>query len=617
MCEESPLFGFRHSVIDTRPYRTGWSCAGCARSQRLIKWFRWVLSNSYTGKPRPMAYQRLSRSPRYENSMIAFPVTRQSLGLLVAAAALSIGLGTVQVRAQGPTLAPATPGPVAPSPQPGSPIPLEPLASPTPPPATRQLVAEVRITGNAVTKDYQIQQHVQTRQDREFDPELVQADVRRLVSTGLFRDVRTYTRQAAGGVIVTYEVLERPRVQYVRHLGNRGMSEKKLNKEHGIKVGDAINAYTTEEGRRKIEDLYQRGGYPNAHISIMEGDKQGDKGVVYLINEGQIERVAKVEFEGNTIASDDRLETQIESKPGIFWYFLRGKVDRQKIDSDVEKLTAYYRSLGYFRARIGRELVFDDSGKWLTLKFVIDEGPRYVVRNVSMEGNTKFASEPLIGFLQMKSGAYFDQADMNKDINTLIDLYGSQGHVFADVQADPRFLEEPGQLDLIYRVKEGQVFTVGDVNVNIAGEFPHTRDSVVLNRLDLRPGDIIDARKMRDAERRLKASQLFNTNPQEGELPRVAVRPPDLDSIGKMAVRGQSPEEAVAPAAKPYATVALQPTAYRPTAPPAAAAAPPSPMPPPPQQAAPSPSSLYSWDGPTQVPSSAPATSVYEPGMYR
>lgn len=507
--------------------------------------------------------------------------------------------------AQGPSLAPAVPPQAAAPVQPGEVLPLEPLAPPTPQPTTRQIVAEVRVTGNTVTKDYQIQQHIHTRRDREFDPETVQADVRRLVSTGLFRDVRTYTRETPAGMVVTYELFERPRVQYVRHLGNRAMSEKKLSKEHGIRVGDAINAYTTEEGRRKIQELYHRGGLPNTEVTVLEGDKVGDKGVVYLIDEGQIERVAKVEFEGNTIVSDERLKTQIESKPGFLWYFFGGKVDRQKIDADIEKLTAYYRSLGYFRARIGRELAFDDSGKWLTLKFVIDEGPRYVIRSVSIEGNTKFASEPLVEFLEMKAGAYFDQADMNKDINTLIDLYGSQGHVFADVQADPRFLEEPGQLDLVYRIKEGDVFTVGDVNVKIAGEFPHTRDTVVLNRLDLRPGDIIDARKMRDAERRLRASQLFNTNPQEGEMPQVAVRPPDLNAIGNLAVRGQSPD-----VSEPRPAPAIQ---TRPL-PPAYAA----PMPPPaPAPARNTPSTIYSWDGPAQPAAAMPQSAVPAPGAYR
>ena len=452
----------------------------------------------------------------------------------------------------------------------------------------RQLVADVQVTGNIATKDYQIQKHIQTRKDREFDPAQVQADVRRLVQTGLFRDVKTYTRPGNGGVIVIYEVFERPRVNYIRHLGNRVISEKSLLKEHGLKVGDPLNSYSSEEARRKIEELYKKSGCPAATVTLMEGDKKEDKGVVFLINEGQLERIEAVTFEGNTIANDQRLMTQIESKPGYFWYLFRGKVDREKIEQDVEKLTAYYRSLGFFRARIGRELVFDDSGKWLTLKFIIDEGPRYVVRNVSLDGNTKFASGPVLEYLKLQSGEYFNQSEMNRDINTIVDMYGSQGHVFADVQADPRFHLEPGQLDIVYRIKEGDVFRVGEINVNIAGEFPHTRHNVVLNRLSLRPGDIIDTRKMKDSERRLKASQLFETNPQEGELPRIAVRPPDLSTIGTIAspppapretIRGQSPE-------------ATPPTASHPQL-----AQPLYPSPPP---ARPASRSIYSWEGPRQ-----------------
>jgi len=247
-----------------------------------------------------------------------------------------------------------------------------------------------------------------------------------------------------------------------------------------------------------------------------------------------------VTFDGNTIP-EARLETQIQSKAGIGWYLFGGKVDRSKIDADKEKLTAYYRSLGYFRARISAWPDIDDSGKWVTLRFVIDEGPRYKVRSVAVEGNKKFAAAPLLNFLAVKSGNYFNQAEMNKDLNTITDLYGSQGHVFADVQADPRFLEEPGQLDLVYRIKEGDVFKVSEVNVHVAGEFPHTRNTVVLTRLSLLPGDIINSVKVHESERRLKAAQVFETNPAEGDAPRIVIKPPDAMSLGPT-VRGQEPD---------------------------------------------------------------------------
>jgi outer membrane protein insertion porin family len=423
----------------------------------------------------------------------------------------------------------------------------------------------VSIRGEYTSKDYDIQKHIHTRRDREYDADIVQADVRRLVSTGMFRDVKASTQQMPEGVLVIFEVFERPRIREVRYIGNRGLSDKKLGKEIGVKKGDPLSSYAAEESRRKIEELYHQQGYPQATVKTLEGAKQGDKDLVFEINEGPLTRVETVSFEGNRIARDAVLKTKIKSKPGFLYYFFGGKVDPTKIDADVQTLTAYYRSLGYFRARIGRTIEHDETGNWIHLKFIIDEGPRYEVRSVSIEGGQKFASKPLLNHLELKQGEFFNQAESAKDVNTLIDLYGSQGHVFADVQADLRFLEEPGQLDVVYRIKEGDVFRISEVNVHVAGEFPHTKQTVVLNRLSQRPGDIIDTRKIKDSERRLLASQLFAGAPgTDGDPPKIVVRPPDLNSISGLAddppprttVRGQEPEPAYpAPPPAPHTTL--------------------------------------------------------------
>jgi len=49
-----------------------------------------------------------------------------------------------------------------------------------------------------------------------------------------------------------------------------------------------------------------------------------------------------------------------------------------------------------------------------------------------------------------------------------------------------------------------------------------------LNRLSVRPGDILDTRELRASERRLKSSQLFQNDPMTGTSPQVVVRPPEL-----------------------------------------------------------------------------------------
>jgi outer membrane protein insertion porin family len=101
--------------------------------------------------------------------------------------------------------------------------------------------------------------------------------------------------------------------------------------------------------------------------------------------------------------------------------------------------------------------------------------------------------------------------------------------VFADVQAAPRFSEEPGVIDLVYKVKEGEPFRVGMINVQIEGENPHTRNSTVLNRVSLRPGDLVDIRELRASESRIKASSLFELDRSKANPPQIVVVPPDAE----------------------------------------------------------------------------------------
>jgi len=439
-------------------------------------------------------------------------------------------------------------GPARPSPLRPDGLPRTAAAAPVAKPAYGPLdpsvpVVDVRIQGHRSVDEQKVRSYLTTRVNRPFDPETVQADVRALVGSGLFHDVRTYQRQVPNGVIVTFEVVERPTIGHIHFLGNESVRDKTLLKKCGLAVGQPLNRYSVEEGRRKLEEYYRERGHGHVQVTVHEGTNPQDAGVAYLIHEGARERIYRTEFLGNTIASDARLKTQIQSKPGPLWMF-KGKVDRDQIDEDVDRLTAYYRSLGFFRARVGRELEFDESGDWLTLRFVIDEGPRYVVRNVAVVGNQKFASGPLMDQLELRSGDHFNLAKMNQDTSTLRDLYGSYGHIFADIKAEPRFLEEPGQLDLVYSIQEGEPYHVGRIVVNIEGDFPHTRQSVVLNRISLRPGDLVDIREIRASERRLKSSQLFLNDPARGVAPQIVVKPPDLEkTTGTIADREPPPPD--------------------------------------------------------------------------
>ncbi len=418
-------------------------------------------------------------------------------------------------------------------------------------PVDANRIIEVRIEGNHATDVSKLPKLV-TRAGQIFDPHSIEDDVRTLHRSRKFIDVFPKYVRVAEGVVVIFQVVERPMLRYVKYIGNEHVSTRSLKKKAEIEVGDSMDPYVVEEARRRIESHLHEKGYDAAKVSTVEGNKVGDKGAVFLIDEGRSRKSLWTSFVGNTIASDARLLTQIKSKPGVFW-LLGGDVDRQKIDEDIDLITAYYRSLGFFQARVGRELeVVQASGRdWTLLTFVINEGPRYSVRNISFIGNSKFRGEFLSRDLKLKSGEAFNQSKMDMDLGLIRDIYGGRGFVFADIRADPRFLEEPGQLDLVYNIEEGQRYRVGKINVRIRGEHPHTRHSTILNRLSLKPGDILDIRKLRDDERRIKSSSLFLADASKGEGPRIVFSKPEAGeddspqiarSPKRPGFRGQSPD---------------------------------------------------------------------------
>jgi outer membrane protein insertion porin family len=213
-------------------------------------------------------------------------------------------------------------------------------------------------------------------------------------------------------------------------------------------------------------------------------------------------------------------------------------------------------------------LVFTESQKWVKLRFVIDEGPRYKVRNIAFLGEKRFNKDELTTHMQLKGDQFFDKGKLDHDVAAMQDLYGGDGYVFATINPDPRFQEDSPELDLVYHIQEGERYAVGDVNVRIVGDNPHTRRNTILNRVSLHPGDVLDTRELRASERRLKASNLFaNQNP--AEEPKITFERPDFGAASLAEnpdapdkARGQSPDD-VGPAARRPVAPSQTPAAGR------------------------------------------------------
>lgn len=402
-----------------------------------------------------------------------------------------------------------------------------------------EIIKDVQITGNQFMPTHHLTRNIRTRPGRYFDPDKLQQDVNSLWRMPEIARVKgPFIDRQPDGVVIRIEVTERNRLTKVEYIGNRGISDRALAKETGLENGTPLDVHQIRTAKTKIEELYREKGYPRTQVEVLDGNDNDDSKVTFLIHEDQQQRIWKVNFEGNTIASEARLRHIVKSKPGYFKVF-GGLAQRNLIDQDVDRVTEYYRSLGYFNAQIGREISESNDGRWLNVRFIVNEGPRYKVREVKFMGNKSYNESELKKLLQLTPNGempVFDSTLLNEDLTEVRDLYGSQGYVFSNVGVETRFLEEPGMLDLIYKIKEGKQYRVGQINVHYEGGNSVTKRQVVLNRMTLKPGDLIDVRQIEKSKTKLAGSQIFAAGqPGAGAGPSIVVKPPELQKLEQMA----------------------------------------------------------------------------------
>lgn len=396
------------------------------------------------------------------------------------------------------------------------------------------VILSVTIEGNQSVSENFILSQMQSREDRAFDKETFNRDISTLYRSNLFRKVDPYFVSTPEGVHIRLIITEKPIIRSVSFLGNERLEEGPLKKHAGLSKGDPLDPIALNSAKSRLIELYQDKGMNQVDIQIRRGLRPGERDVEFLINEGPVERINSIRVIGNEAFNEDLLKARIKSRDarwGLTQFF--GNVcSDSKLDDDRDGLLGYYRALGYFDARVDYHKAFSDEGDFVDVTFVVYEGVRYTINSVSITGMQRYRPSDLMPYMLVKADEPFLQTNKLRDERLLTDIFGAQGHIFCDVEGEVVY-QPNHRVDIIYHIKEGDVYRASDIRVHIDGDF--TKRHVVLQPLrNLRPGEIIDRRELEAGERRLKFSTIFNTDPSRGELPTVTVRPPqDLEYVRK------------------------------------------------------------------------------------
>ncbi|QDT17304.1 POTRA domain-containing protein [Alienimonas californiensis] len=432
----------------------------------------------------------------------------------------------------------------------------------------RPIVA-VRVEGNETIPAAVILQKISIKSGRVVSNHEVLDDIRSLYETKWFSRVKREFRETDAGIELVFLVKELPQVASVTYQGNDKKSDEQLSRVTGLEPGSPYRVMFNRDAAEQLRRYYIDEGFRHAKVTLVRGDAESDRDVVFQIEEGPKVRVAKVSFEGNKDFSDAVLKRGLETKTKLLGMVpLFGLFDPTTVPRDEAAITDYYRDLGYFDVKVAAEVAESEDRSEIYVTFNVEEGQRYRVRNVSLEGNEKLADAALMSDPSLRPGDFYNARFLQKDRAEMEKLYGEQGRLFTKILPVPEFLEEePGVIDLTYQIQEDKVRYIRHINVEIVGDHPHTQRNLALNIVPFAPGDRADPAMIRKGQDRVRGSSVFGTDAS------VSVTPVDeSENPVRQAsdIRGQSPDAPPSAAGPSDAgpSASLAPATYRRVLPP-------------------------------------------------
>src|SRR5579862_9603257 len=126
---------------------------------------------------------------------------------------------------------------------------------------------EVRFIGPETVNRAVVMANIQTAVGKPRTREMIEQDVRNLINTGYFFDVRVLEEPVTDGVRVVFQVQGKATIKEIIMEGNKHFKEARLKREYSQKVGDSLDERKAHDDAHKIEDLYQKAAFPDAKVT--------------------------------------------------------------------------------------------------------------------------------------------------------------------------------------------------------------------------------------------------------------------------------------------------------------------------------------------------------------
>jgi outer membrane protein insertion porin family len=360
----------------------------------------------------------------------------------------------------------------------------------------QQLISQVLIKGTKRIEPDAIRRIIRTQPGDFFSDKALSDDLRAIYQMGYFEDIKVESADSSEGKIIAFHVEEKPTIRRIKLSGNKALDDEKIRENLTISTGSILNIFRINSNIKAIENLYKEKNYQQVKIVYkVEPLANNQADLVIRIEEGHKIKIKTIRFKGNTAFDSKKLKKNMStSEKGFFsWLTSSGELNREDLDQDISKLADFYQNNGYIQAKVG-EPAIEYEGDWIYITIKIEEGPRFRVGNVNVEGDLIFSKKELIDKLKIKSEEFYNKQKIRNDNLLLTEMYSDEG--YANAQIFPNIEEDPKNLivNITYTIdKRQQVYFE---HIYISGN-TLTRDKVIRRVLKVYEGELFSGKKLK------------------------------------------------------------------------------------------------------------------------
>ncbi|ORC37228.1 outer membrane protein assembly factor BamA [Marispirochaeta aestuarii] len=338
----------------------------------------------------------------------------------------------------------------------------------------RPLVDEIIINGNKNLRDSEILDTVLLKRDDMVTRNKVRLDaeaIRTLYIEKGYPDAEVsgrFEKNQEGRAVVYFDVNEgaQTRIKNIYFSGNSFVSDSTLKrrletKEQGLFSSGIYQESTIEQDKRIILSYYWERGYVDAQIVEVrqtptpeqEDEDRNYVDITFYIEEGSQYTYGGVEFQGNTLFTDEELQELIRQEKGAV-------LNRTALQADFTRVANLYFDDGYIFNQIDRREIRNEQERSISYVVEIVERGRAHIENIIIKGNTKTKDHVIEREIPLEVGDVFSR---EKIVQGLQNLYNTQ--YFSAVNPETPAGSVDNLMDLVINVEEGKTI---DLNFGIS-----------------------------------------------------------------------------------------------------------------------------------------------------